>query len=151
MLGASPSAGEVVAVASGGWQGGQGAGGPGWRGGEGGRITDRRGESTAGQGLAVGVPPGQFRAQRSSAGLKRRGVCQQRGENASSAASQPQPGDARSQAAILERPAIPRRQTQEALPLRVVGGKTTQFRPLGLAPDGPVRIGETSVKFWTYG
>src|SRR5262249_11427757 len=102
-------------------------------------------------GLGRVVPEGEPSAQRGGTGLQLCGVRQQRGPDAPVAASQPQPGTARSKEAVLELPRLRRRQTQEALPLPTARPETAQLRPLALAPDGPCPPGATSVKFHTYG
>src|SRR5436190_12968409 len=121
------------------------------RGAGGGRSAGGSGENAAGGKLERVIPPSEPGAVASAARVQRCGVRQQRGEDAPGAAPQPQSGDARPQAAVLQLSSLPRRQTQEALPLRTVGPETAQLRPLGLAPDGSGRTGATCVKFWTCG
>src|SRR4051794_15630245 len=106
---ASRGAGAIVALASPVATGRQVRHKP--PGGGGGRNVAGSGEGTAGQGLERVVPSSEPSAVASAACLKRGGVRQQRGQDASGAASQPDSADAGSEAAVLQLSDLQGRQT----------------------------------------
>src|SRR5262249_35070136 len=97
-------------------------------------------------GLGGGGRPGGWGSEGGGTCQQCRGVCQQRLAYAAGATSYPQPGNAGPQAAVLELPALPLRETEGQVPLPASGGLLTHLRLLGTIAARPGQTAGRTVK-----